>query len=98
MELNSRDPQHVAEFIMAFMNGASDAQINELVLHLAGDHRTLQQKFSGFVVKWIRINADPTRVHDLRNEASVKLWYELRHTLEDLLPSGLKGFVRFPMI
>jgi hypothetical protein len=65
--------KEMAEAIVSYLNNFSKKPTDELVDELLGQHRTLQQCFSRFCLRWFERLAEAPHGFDLRNEASVKL-------------------------
>jgi len=97
-EIDTSNPQHVSDILIRFLNGANDSKVEMLVECISQEHRTLQQKFSGFVVHWIKNCVYNKHGHDGRNEVSVTFWKDLAPFIENRLPSGLQYFRRFPIV
>ena len=75
--------RHIADFLNVMGNGGRQ---DKLVESLANKHRTLQQDFMKFIVKWIKYNSE-TKFFDGRNHASVILCKRLQATIAES-PSG----------
>jgi hypothetical protein len=69
--------KEMAETIMGYLNNFSRKPTEELVEELLRQHRTLQQSFSRFCLRWFERLAESPYGFDLRNEASVKLGREI---------------------
>lgn len=62
----------LAEHALDFVNGSHRYETDQFIATLENGHRTLQQNFTGLVMKWISHLAKQQH-YDGRNEASVKL-------------------------
>ena len=60
-----------------YLNNFSKQPADELVEELLRQHRTLQQCFSRFCLRWLERLAEAPHGFDLRNEASVELAREI---------------------
>jgi hypothetical protein len=67
----------MAEAISNYLNNFSKQPADELVEQLLRQHRTLQQCFSRFCLRWFERVAETPHGFDLRNEASVGLAKEI---------------------
>jgi PhoPQ-activated pathogenicity-related protein len=75
--MTDKTAQEMAEAITSYLNNFSQQPTEELVEALLRQHRTLQQSFSRFCLRWFERLAEAPYGHDLRNEASVKLAQEI---------------------
>ena len=68
------EAKELAEALSHFVNGMGH-RVEDVVKHLSGDHRTLQQGITKFCVAWLEECARKykNRDFDLRNEASAEL-------------------------
>lgn len=73
-----------ANAVSDLVNGAFESDLQAIVEKLAYDHRTLQQKFFGLVIKLIRRQGAKLAEHDYdaRNEATVLIASKLTETLD----------------
>jgi len=69
--------KEMAGAITNYLNNFSKTPTDELVEELLRQHRTLQQCFSRFCLRWFERVAEATHGFDLRNEASVELAKEI---------------------
>ena len=69
--------KEMADAILGYLNNFSNEPTEELVKELLRQHRTLQQCFSRFCLRWFERIAESPHGFDLRNEASVKLAREI---------------------
>lgn len=53
--------------------GMGDTGGEAFIKEMSTDHRTLQQNFTRFCLRWLEHMADPSTGIDLRNEASQKI-------------------------
>jgi hypothetical protein len=74
----NKTAREMAEAITDYLNNFSREPAENLVEELLRQHRTLQQSFSRFCLRWFERLAEAPHGHDLRNEASVKLAQEIK--------------------
>lgn len=74
MKKERDEAKELAEALSKYVNGMGN-NVNDVVDHLAQDHRTLQQGITKFCVAWLERCAQKHRDgdFDLRNEASAEL-------------------------
>ena len=66
-------------FLNCFCNGKNEDKFIEL---MSQSHRTLQQSYTGFVLKWIKKMAD-SQYFDGRNEQSVMKCRKIMEAIDD---------------
>lgn len=66
-------------FVNAFCNSKEEEKFIEL---MSRSHRTLQQSYTKFVMKWIKAQAE-TEFYDGRNERSVMLCRKIMKALDN---------------
>ena len=71
MDTDTKLTEQVKSTLSDFLNCYGHKRRDNLVKLLLTEHRTLQQSFTGFVVKWLEELSKAN--FDGRNEASVKL-------------------------
>ena len=79
---DSTNAQKTADSISKFVNSYGN-NIEDLITCMAGDHRTLQQRFTQIAVMWLEQcakNYEEGR-YDLRNEASAQLGKKFVETI-----------------
>jgi hypothetical protein len=72
-----KTPNEMAEELARFLNNFSCRPSEDLVKAMLLQHRTLQQAFSRFCLRWFESLAETPHGFDKRNEASVELAKEI---------------------
>ena len=75
--MTDKTAKDMAEAITSYLNNFSREPTDQLVEELLRQHRTLQQSFSRFCLRWFQRLAEAPHGCDLRNEASVELAREI---------------------
>ena len=71
--------KETAHFLNVICNEKEQQSFIEL---MSRDHRTLQQNYTRFVLKWIKAQAE-SEYYDLRNKNSVMLCKKIMDTIKD---------------
>jgi len=78
-----KEAEVLARSITDYLNTFNDDEMGALLVEkLLNSHRTLQQNFMRFVVKWIKANAN-TSFFDLRNEGTIMLCKDFNKLMEE---------------
>jgi len=80
VKLSGEELQKETErFLNAFCNEENEKKFIEL---MSRSHRTLQQSYTRFVMKWIKVQAE-SKYYDGRNERSVMLCRKIMKAIDD---------------
>jgi len=65
-----------------FINGFNHNEADKFIELMNSSHRTLQQSYTRFVMKWIKVQAE-SKYYDGRNERSVMLCRKIMKAIDD---------------